>query len=114
MTDTTQNLCMHYVPTLAERFWRKLGYRYHLGEEPEGTDGMPGWMMHGVRLHFGFADRLRLLLGTGRNRPLATENYATQSVSLRPFIGGQSKMHFEKNSSPETLPISVNIHVAAS
>lgn len=34
MTDT-QNLALHYVPTLAERFWRKLGYHYHLGEEPE-------------------------------------------------------------------------------
>lgn len=65
MSDTTQNGYVTYTPTLAERFWRKLGYRYHLGDEPEGTDGMPGWMVHGVRLRFSFADRLRLLL-TGR------------------------------------------------
>lgn len=65
MTDTVTNGCAMYVPTFAERVWRKLGYRYHLGEEPEGADTLPGWMCHGVRLHFGFADRLRLLV-TGR------------------------------------------------
>jgi hypothetical protein len=64
MTDTT-NGYMVYNPTPAERFWRKFGYRYHLGDEPDGTDGLPGWMTHGVRLRFTMADRVRLLL-TGR------------------------------------------------
>lgn len=65
MTDTIQASCAHYVPSLRERFFRKLGFRYHLGEEPEGTDGLPGWSCTDSHLHFGIADRLRLLL-TGK------------------------------------------------
>lgn len=52
----------HLVPTLRQRFWRKLGFRYHLGEEPEGTETMIGWMRTDCRIHFGWADRLRLLV----------------------------------------------------
>jgi hypothetical protein len=70
-----------YVPTLAERFWRKLGYRYHLGDEPEGTDGMPGWMSHGVHLRFGFADRLRLLI-TGRLHVKSVLSFDTPSPMI--------------------------------
>lgn len=66
MDDATQTgFYMTRTPTLSERFWRRAGFRYHLGDEPEGTDGMPGWMCHGVRMKFGIVDRLRLLL-TGR------------------------------------------------
>ncbi len=65
MTDSADGFAAIHVPTFAERLWRKLGYHYHLGDEPEGTDVMPGWMCHGVKLRFGFADRMRLLL-TGR------------------------------------------------
>ena len=56
-----ENGAMHHVPTLAERAWRRLGFRYHLGAEPEGIDGMPGWMCTDSWMHFGWADRLRLL-----------------------------------------------------
>lgn len=58
---------MVYRPTMTERFWRALGFRYHLGEEPEGTETLPGWMCTETHMHFGISDRLRLLL-TGRLR----------------------------------------------
>jgi hypothetical protein len=53
---------MHHVPTLSERMWRALGFRYHYGEEPEGIDKLEGWMRTETRMRFGFLDRLRLLL----------------------------------------------------
>lgn len=53
---------MYHVPTLAQRAWKRLGYRYHLGDEPDGVDALPGWMCTETRLHFGWADRIRLLL----------------------------------------------------
>ena len=57
----TENYAAVYVPTLRERIWRKLGFRYHLGEEPEGVDALTGWIRTDIRLNFSFADRLRLL-----------------------------------------------------
>lgn len=56
---------LEYRPTLRERFWRSLGFRWHSNDEPDGVDGMPGWMCARVRFHLSRADRLRLLL-TGR------------------------------------------------
>lgn len=35
---TIENVAMHHIPTLSERAWRWLGYRYHLGKEPDGTE----------------------------------------------------------------------------
>lgn len=61
------NEAMYHVPTWRERLWRRLGYRYHLGEDPEGVDALAGWMCTESRMHFGVADRLRLLL-TGKLR----------------------------------------------
>jgi hypothetical protein len=55
---------MVHKPTLPERMWRALGFRYHLGAEPD-SDQMQGWMCTESRLEFGIADRLRLLM-TGR------------------------------------------------
>lgn len=80
MSDTL-NGYMVYRPSLAERFWRKLGYRYHLGDEPEGTDGLPGWMCHGVRLRFSFGDRVRLLV-TGRLHVKSTLSFDTPSPTV--------------------------------
>lgn len=57
-----ENLAMHRVPTLRERFWRALGFRYHLGDDPEGIDGLNGWMRIDIKLNFSFADWLRLLV----------------------------------------------------
>ena len=66
MTDGVENFCMVHVPTRAERFWRMLGFRYHLSELPDGVETEhPGWMMTVNRLDFSLADRFRLLL-TGR------------------------------------------------
>ena len=58
----TENYAVLYVPTLRERVWRKLGFRYHLGDEPEGVEALTGWMRTDIRLHFSVADRLRLLV----------------------------------------------------
>lgn len=59
------NEALEYRPTLAQRFWRWVGFRYHLGEEPDGANDLPGWMMTEFRFRFRLADRLRLLV-TGR------------------------------------------------
>ena len=55
-----------YKPTLRQRFFRWLGFRYHRVDLPDNIEAtMPGWMMTTCRVHFDFADRLRLLL-TGK------------------------------------------------
>lgn len=58
----TENGAMYHVPTVRERFSKWVGYRYHLGKEPEGIEAMPGWMVTESRMHFSLADRLRLLV----------------------------------------------------
>jgi hypothetical protein len=65
VTARVENGMMEYVPTWRERAWRRLGFRYHLGDEPPEVDGLPGWMCTETRMRFGAADRVRLLL-TGR------------------------------------------------
>jgi hypothetical protein len=64
MTDTT-NHAMQHVPSMRERFWQALGFRYHLGGEPKGSEALDGWMRTDMRVHFTVLDRLRLLM-TGR------------------------------------------------
>lgn len=61
----SKNTAFFHEPTLAERIWRRLGFRYHLGDEPEGCESLEGWMRTDIHLRFGWADRLRLL-ATGR------------------------------------------------
>ncbi len=65
MTVETEPTAMYHMPSLRERFWRKIGYNYHRGDEPEGADVLAGWMRTDMYLHFGLCDRLRLLL-TGK------------------------------------------------
>lgn len=65
MTEPINNGFVTYTPTRSERFWRALGFRYHLGDEPEGIDQLKGWMCTETRMRLSFADRVRLLL-TGR------------------------------------------------
>lgn len=65
-----------YVPTIQERVWRKLGFHYHLGDEPAGGDNLPGWSQTKVRLGFSWVDRLRLLL-TGRLLVVLTQQTDT-------------------------------------
>lgn len=59
---TVENGAMISLPTRLDRFWRALGFRYHLGEEPEGGDLLPGWSHTTLGFRFGWPDRLRLLL----------------------------------------------------
>ena len=65
MSNIAQNECLEHKPTLQTRWWRMIGYRYQMGVEPEGSDALSGWMRSDIRLHFGWRDRLRLLL-TGK------------------------------------------------
>lgn len=67
MTDGTQAVSVACVPTWCARFWRKLGFRYHLGDEPIGAYAMPGWMDTTTTFSFSLADRLRMVV-TGRLR----------------------------------------------
>lgn len=50
------------APTPRDRLWRTLGFRYHRGKDPAGTEALKGWMCTDSYLHFGLADRLRLLI----------------------------------------------------
>lgn len=54
-----------HCPSRTARFWRAVGFRYHLGDSPDDVDALPGWMVTETRMHFGVFDRLRLLM-TGR------------------------------------------------
>lgn len=65
-------------PTLAMRARRWLGFRFHLGDEPEGVENMPGWFRTETGFHFTIADRLRLLVG-GRFKVIIT-GYADAKV----------------------------------
>lgn len=68
------------LPTWRERVARLLGYRFHLGGEPDGTDPLNGWMKTEVRLNFSFGDRLRLL-ATGRLRV-----HVVQYMDVQPSV----------------------------
>lgn len=61
-TPAIQNGYVTYQPSLIERAWRGLGFRYHLGEDPEDIDQLKGWMCTETQMRFSFADRVRLLL----------------------------------------------------
>lgn len=74
---TTTDGAFHHVPTWRELMWRRLGYRYHLGDEPDGFDAMNGWMCTDVRLDFSAADRLRLLV-SGRLRMRLVQHTTVQ------------------------------------
>lgn len=62
---SNMNMAQIHVASMRERFWRWAGFHYHLGDEPEGADNLEGWTCTVSRMHFGWADRLRLVL-TGR------------------------------------------------
>lgn len=65
MTDDTQAFYQEYRPSLRERFWRKMGFRFHLGDDGKDTTAFQGRMKTRTRFRFCWSDRLRLLL-TGR------------------------------------------------
>lgn len=82
---------LEYRPTIAERFWCKAGFRYHLQDLPDDAPS-DGWAMTHVRLNVLFSDRLRLLLSgklrldvrQGFNTPVDTVVSATSIQILRP------------------------------
>jgi hypothetical protein len=75
------DLTMIHVPTFRERLWRNFGFRYHLGEDPDDTDLLEGWTRTDTRLHFGLADRFRLLL-TGRLMVSTISHYDAPSPTV--------------------------------
>ena len=75
------NFAMEYKPSLIERLRRKVGYRYHHGETPEGADALEGWMRTDMKLHFTWADRLRLLV-SGRLHVSSIVHTDTPSASI--------------------------------
>jgi len=65
MSETTNTeQCFFAMPTRAQRFWRWCGFRFHLGNDVAADDyvGWKGWMQTRSGLHFGFMDRLRILV----------------------------------------------------
>lgn len=79
---TAENGAMYHLPTMRERVFRWLGFRYHLGSEPEGIDAMPGWMCTESRMHFSLADRLRLLI-SGRLHLRLVQHTSVQVESAK-------------------------------
>lgn len=75
------NEAMFQKPTISERFWRALGFHYHLGDEPEGIDKLEGWMRTDIRLEFSILDRLRLML-TGKLFIASVVHTDTPSASI--------------------------------
>jgi len=62
--DSPMGYAMAHKPTRRERFWRFLGYRFHLGDEPVNAP-QGGWISHTTIFHLCWRDRLRLLV-TGK------------------------------------------------
>jgi hypothetical protein len=72
---------MEYRPTMADRMRRALGFRYHLGEDPEDIDNLEGWSATRTRMHFSIADRVRLLL-SGRLLVVTTQHFNAPSPDI--------------------------------
>lgn len=81
MAEVQNGTAMIYMPTLTERIWRKLGFRYHLGDEPPDADLLEGWMITDSGFNFGWADRLRLLV-SGRLRISIVVHMDTKSPAV--------------------------------
>jgi hypothetical protein len=54
--------CHIYTPTIAERFWRAMGFRSHHPETSETGEQLPFWIMTNVHLNVSILDRIRLLI----------------------------------------------------
>lgn len=71
-------------PTLREKFWLMLGYRYHLKtHDADLMRQLPGWMIVSSYMKFSWGDRFRLLL-TGVLRidiRQATDVHVKQCIS---------------------------------
>jgi hypothetical protein len=75
--ENSQAYCVEYKPSLAEKIWRKLGFRSHLGEyEPD--EPWTGWMRSESGLNFDWRDRIRILI-SGRLNVHLTYHFDTPS-----------------------------------
>lgn len=89
------NLAMYHRPTLRQRFWRSVGFRYHL-HDLDDDPALPGWMMTETKIEFSVADRIRLLL-TGRLHLTLRQatnvevDHARSAMSFRIGHPGESK-----------------------
>jgi hypothetical protein len=72
--------CFYAKPTFVQKFWRALGWRYHLGNEPPDADLLQGWSRTDIRFSFGWLDRIRLLF-TGRLKVSVTSQFDAPSPS---------------------------------
>lgn len=50
-----------FTPSRAQVFWRRLGFRYHLGEHEKDIDWAKGAIDTTTGVRLGFLDRLRIL-----------------------------------------------------
>lgn len=74
MSETTQDtIAMFNRPSWRQRCRWALGFRYHLGDEPNGADKLAGWMQTPIRFRFSWRDRFRLLT-TGRLTIVLTQH----------------------------------------
>jgi hypothetical protein len=80
MSDVTDG-AFYSVPTLRQRFWRAMGFRYHHSDDPPDADLLQGWMCTDMGLHFGLLDRLRLLV-SGRLRISSIVHMDTPSPNV--------------------------------
>jgi hypothetical protein len=85
MSEATQNTvesqAFYARPTFRDKFWRALGFRYHLGEEPPNAENLAGWIKTDCFLHLGWLDRLRFLV-SGRLFVAVTVSTDTPSPTI--------------------------------
>lgn len=89
-SETHGGYAAYHVPTWTEKLRRALGFRFHLGEDPEGIDKLPGWIRTEIGMKFSFLDRLRLLT-TGRLRITLTQYTPVQCDFAKDRIDWQIK-----------------------
>lgn len=73
-----EGFCLEYRPTFRERFWRRLGFRFHLGGLEPNDQPWSGWMQTRSVMHFDWLDRLRIL-ASGRLEFTTTVHMDTPS-----------------------------------
>lgn len=69
----TIGYAVEHKPKRTERFWRWLGFRFHLGEESNPGVYTTGWRRTDTHLHLGIADRLRILVSGKLSLSVSTE-----------------------------------------
>lgn len=81
MHETNAGLYTVLRPTLRQRIALWLGFRSHIGDEPDGVDALKGWSRTEIHIDFGWTDRLRLMT-TGRLRVSLTSATDTPAPAI--------------------------------